>query len=198
MKLFHEKVDKLRKSSFASQMFGQKTGVKWSWHKDEGEAVEITGPDQEAIDAMALTFRMIQQDNDAISLRNMATKVLLQFEGKSEAVGRFLDARDKINTFLDSEPTGKMKLIKDVTITHRWIVEHVLYGELAHTNTAKRETLARLRQIHPFISAMIDNEFNATVASMLDALFYCQLQTRTIYEDLTGTELPIAFPDEAK
>ena len=70
LKLFNEKADKLESLSFTYGLADN--GVTIS--AKIGQAVEShrQGPDEESTDAFVLTMRFFVQDNESISLRNMA------------------------------------------------------------------------------------------------------------------------------
>lgn len=56
MRLFNEKVNKLRRSTFAREMATESTGVTVTWREGEAEPqAKIQGPQGEAVDAMILT-----------------------------------------------------------------------------------------------------------------------------------------------
>ncbi len=72
IRLFNEKAEKLKRCSFTSTVFNQKTGVHISAKKGEPVRIERNGPNEEAIDAFVLTFRFFIQNNEKISFRNLA------------------------------------------------------------------------------------------------------------------------------
>lgn len=192
LRLFVAKVNKLRRSSFARKMFTEQTGVTLSY-KEGKMSTEVRGPDNESIEAMVLTLRLTMQDNDRVSLRNLA-KLMDHRKGDDDAAERFLDARHELNEYL-GQSTNPPINANGHDLRNEQILRGVIYGELAHLNEAKRKAMESLRS-HPFMSAMIDNTFNGVVAQFMDTLFYMQLQAADLYKRLTGHALEIDWPEE--
>lgn len=92
--------------------------------------------DQDDIDAFILTYRMFVQKNDPISVRSL-TKVYSASWMPSEAAGSYSEARLAINQWLDSI-TGLLD--GSHPVTRRELVDVILYGGLAHTDSTKVPT----------------------------------------------------------
>lgn len=197
MRLFHDKVDSLRRGDFARVMATQKTGLTFSGRQGEPLKLEIRGPSQDAIDAAVLHLRFFIQDNERISLHNMAT-VVERYQGRSDRVRLFLDCRTKLNQFLDSDYEPHIE-VQGTVLKNRAVLEGIVYGERAHLNEMKRKAMAALRGVAPpVVSGIVDNAFNGILADFINALFYLQIQTRAIHLDLTSIELPISWPEEGQ
>ena len=101
LKLFNEKADKLKRCSFTRLVFEHKSGVSFSATINEEIKIERAGPDEEAIDAFALTFRFFIQDNEKSSFRNLDSiynePPLSQLQKES-----FAKARRELNDYLDA------------------------------------------------------------------------------------------------
>lgn len=196
MRLFHEKVDKLRRSTFADEVFTKRTGVTFTWD-EKGETVELRGPSDESTEAMVLTLRFMMQNNEETGIGNMA-KLYEGLPTTSVHKNCFLEARQKINDGLDretmihqqtvDEKTGK--LVVDEKITNRRILELVIYGEKAHMNEDKARQVRALRGT-PIGSALLDNQFHSSAAGFMNGLFYLQRQNAALYREFTAKELPI-------
>jgi hypothetical protein len=72
LELYNEQAEVLLGSRFAAVMFGQMTGMTLSWEEGGPLQATVKGPDDEAVRAFALTFRMFFRDGDGISFREMA------------------------------------------------------------------------------------------------------------------------------
>ncbi len=70
--LFNEQAEIFLGSRFAATMFGSVTGVTFSWEEGGSLEAKVKGPDDEAVRAFALTFRMFFRDRDGVSFREMA------------------------------------------------------------------------------------------------------------------------------
>jgi hypothetical protein len=70
--LYNEQAEIMLNSRFAAAMFDQKTGVTISGSLTGPVEVTMTGPDNEAVRAFILPFRMFFRDGDGISLHEMA------------------------------------------------------------------------------------------------------------------------------
>lgn len=133
LRLYNEQVEVMLHSRFAAAMFGQVSGIQLSWEEGGPVEAEVTGPDEEAVRAFVLTFRMFFKDGDGISFREMAA-----IYGSASVPGgdEYQWAREAINQFLDS-PT--MFNVNGERITHRRLLDVFLYGSgLAHANPDKR------------------------------------------------------------
>ncbi len=206
MRLFNEKANKLRRSSFAREMATKPTGVTISWKEGDTEPkADIRGPDEESVDSMVLTLRLVEQNNEPYSLHNMA-RLYTRLPTESKHKDAFLDARAKLNAGLDQvdpsiqivyqrrDPTTQA-VVKSETLTQRRILDLVVYGEKAHTNREK-EAIVRSLRTSKLKSVLLDNEFNVVAARVLDGIFYLQIQNAALYEEVTGEKLAIDWPDE--
>lgn len=206
MKMFNEKVNRLRRSGFARYMSTQDTGVTISGKAGEEIRSEIRGPDEDAMDAMVLTLRFFIQDNETISLHRMA-ELYSALPGASQAKEYFLDARLKINAHLEAvtQPTlvyqrrspKSGKLVHKQTLTNRKILWLAIYGGKAHLNWGEAGIFRGLHSSE-VSSALVDNTFNVLAADFLDGLFYLQRMNAALYKELTGEELTIDWPEPPK
>ena len=133
--LFNEKAEKLLSNSFSQWVLENKSTFNLHFAQGEAPQIALEIPDGDAVDAFVLTVRFFCQDNEVISLRNIAT--VYDDDGIPDDVrDRFRDAREKHNRFLDSPSTVE---IDGEMITNRKLWETFLYGELAHANPEKKE-----------------------------------------------------------
>jgi hypothetical protein len=169
LELYNEQAEVLLGSRFAAVMFGQMTGVTLSW--EEGGPLEATvkGPDDEAVRAFTLTFRMLFRNGDGISFREIAEI----YDAASVPAALREDcrwAREAMNQFLDG-PT--MFEVNQERITRRRLVEVFLYGGIAHMNPEKRKAYELWRG-NPVLFAMMENEFAlATCGSCVSSTSPC-------------------------
>jgi len=189
MRLFNEKVNVLRASSFAREMFTKQTGLTISY-REGVTRTEVRGPGQDAINAAVLTLRFFIQDNERTSLRNMAD-TFGPYRERSDRVDAFLSGRRTINEFLDAATEPGIVIGQEV-LTNRRVLELVVYGERAHSNETSRKKMKPIRA-NPIVSAIVENEFNYIVSHILNALFFFQVQNQVLYRTLTGVELPISW-----
>lgn len=171
LRLFNEKVEKLCRSWFVAYVHetrSTKTKVS-AQRRETGElemAVEREGPDEEMIDAVVLTLRMFIQKNEPISLRKMAT--LYDLLPVSQPLKeRFHEERNAINGLLDSATHFSYN---GGNISNREILYNFVYGELSHTDDAKRQVFEGWMQMPPLF-AMLVNEFCAVIYNVIGATF---------------------------
>lgn len=199
MRLFNDTVNRLRRSKFAHHMATKPTGLTISGRTGEPIKAGIRGPDEDAVNAMILALRLVKQ-NDPTSLRRMA-ELYQRLPVKSEHKTNFLDARSKINTYLDQDSellyerhhrkTGKV--VYSERFTNRRVLDLVIYGERAHTNAKLRAIVQDLRETN-VTSVLLDNTFNVMAWEFLDGVFYLQIQNAALYQEMTGTNLVIDWP----
>lgn len=127
---FIEKARHLTTLSYTAQL-NKPISVSMKW-KDNVAETSREGPGEEELQAFLLTLRLFCQDNEDISLRNMAHRVAaLQVDGTLKR--EFLDRRDSLNAWLNRvHGPPKFKIGSDDFITNRQIFEGFTYGKYAH------------------------------------------------------------------
>lgn len=164
LRLYNEQAGVMLCSRFAAAMFGQVSGVQLSWEEGGTVEAEVKGPDEEAVRAFVLTFRMFFKDGDGISFREMAA-----IYDSASVPGNLHDdyrwAREAINQVLDS-PT--MFNVNGERVTHKRLLDVFLYGGgLAHANPDKR-AVYQLWSSQPVLFALMRNEFAVTMAEFFN------------------------------
>jgi len=140
LELFNEKADQLLASSFLDEVSGGGAIVRFD--RESGWDGIFVGPDDESMRALILTLRMFMQDNERISLRNMAA--LYDSLSVSAVVKREFDERRSVlNTSLDSE--SPLAITEDGPLSYREILSTFVYGEHAHVAARHRQTYEDLR-----------------------------------------------------
>jgi len=146
LKSFNNRIDRLERSGFSNRFVEETpeviikfksvdfknlgngnftlSGEMESWVKNYNE---------DEIDAVVLTYRMLTQNNDRISLNSIA-KIYNSVWFPEEGTKLFNDARTKVNEYLDSIATVCFEKGK---ITKRSIMDIIIYGGLAHSNIEK-------------------------------------------------------------
>lgn len=125
LQLFNTKAEELFASRFAREVMAM--GIAFNLHTAVGTVAEaqVHGPDNEAVKAMAITLRQFVQDNDAISLRNIA-KLYEALPLSHDVKRQFSAARTSFNMWLDQSSNFN-------GFTKRRVFEGILYGDLTHT-----------------------------------------------------------------
>jgi hypothetical protein len=152
--LFCEKVDKLLNSSTRRVLEQGKQPFRFSARVGEPVLIETNGPPDDSIEAFVLTLRFFIQDNESISIRNIAT--LIDSLPVSDVIkDRVRDGRHKFNRDLD-EKCGFQ--IDAQHLTHREVYNAFIYGHLAHANVDKREIYAAWTQ-NPVVMGLMSAVF---------------------------------------
>ncbi|QDV43935.1 hypothetical protein Enr13x_37950 [Stieleria neptunia] len=115
-----------------AQELQQPISVSVHFNLKEGFAESSrTGPDEESVKAAILTLRFFCQDNEDISMRNMAafTKGLSVNQSLKD---EFETIRDEFNAYLDRDHGPPIFKIGGHTIRNREIFEAFMYGKYAH------------------------------------------------------------------
>jgi hypothetical protein len=190
LRLFNEKVARLESTGLARFLEQDMPNVTMTVDevvssKQVGPNFEFVGTirstldnvDQDHIDAFVLTYRMLVQKNDRISLAALGKF----YEGGSmpaEAAASFREAISEVETYLDS--TLDVEFAAGYAVTRRHLVDTVLYGALAHSNPAKE------REFHAWtdsggVTGFVWAEFIVTLEQMLFYLkFFRQLNDAVI------------------
>lgn len=201
MRLFNDKVNLLKRSKFKQAMFAGKTGVTLTWD-DKGATIDFRGPVGDDVDAMVLTLRFMIQQRDGISLPQM--QELYQSLGDEvPARDRFLKAVPIIEAELakpamphllgkaTNPQTGETTTEKE--LTNLELLEHVIYGEKAHTNADKAARVQFMRQTRE-TSALLDMAFNSAAVDLMRGLFFLQHHNAILYQHYTGVSLDVHEP----
>jgi len=164
LELFNEKAEKLRSRSFTRSLNG--SGVTMSFKKGEADKIERRGPNIESIDAFVLTFRFFIQNNEKISLGNVADIYDNLPSQLQEEKNLFLENRQEINSYLDSI---SMFNFNNKRFTKREILDVFIYGGLAHANEDQKKIFDTWMKIPPLVD-IIENEFICIMADMMSAI----------------------------
>ena len=165
LKLFNEKAALLLNSSFADAMLRNESAFMFSWKAGECCEAVVIGAEGESVDAAFLTLRMFMQNNDRISIGNMA-KIYEQESELAAFRSDFESLRTQINEFLD-HGTGVNFLGK--IYTNREVIELLLYGSKGHTNRAKEAELRSLLEA-PIVSQLFLNLVNSAAAMLIKGI----------------------------
>ena len=185
---FEAKIIKVAQSRFVRSLAEGGSGISFGFSNLDQErpfSYSLKGPDDESTDAIMNTWRILTQDNDPLSLRNISK----QFDTAranswiTPATHReFLIKRGTLNRYLDGNSFLKMKLfvaddglvriaqtygLQDDGLlgyrmdrpSRRWILDVFLYGEISHSKEAKADIIEWMRT-HGGTYALYRNEFN--------------------------------------
>ena len=131
LRLFNEKSEMLSQRSFFAHVISQRTNVRVKWDRDEGWESSFTGPDDESIEASVLTIRQFMQNNDPISIRNVADAYVAASAPQAD-IDEFQKVRGWINDYLDRE--SNLSISEEARLTNREILDTFIYGGLAHSS----------------------------------------------------------------
>ncbi len=136
LRAFNKKAEKLEKFQFAKHVAKHGLGFKLTFSEDESKA-DVHGPDEEMMDAVLLTVRLLIQNNDAISFAKME-KLYRSIPVDSNLLDHFTQLRQTLNHFLDS-PT--ILNLDGEQITHRKVLTTFMYGDKSHLSAFESATL---------------------------------------------------------
>lgn len=186
MELFVEKAHRLLTGSYVRALAenGNRLTISGNIDQNPSISVDYITPDIDAVDALISTFRMFQQNNDRISLSNMA-KIAADVHVTQDWKDHFSFAHCFVNQYLDGIPDMDLRP-EGKTLSAREILETFVYGEYAHTNKDKRERYIKWKS-EPLMFQLISFAFDRTVSVMLKVIGY----VATICElELAGQPIP--------
>jgi len=184
LELFVEKADLLETRSFVKHVTEHGITLNLRMTQDEPTILNQNLPDDEALAALMVTFRMFIQDNDSISLRNLGK--LMDDPGLSgNWKAQVKDVRDQNNVHLNNFPPIAVDY-EGVRPTSRELLEVFVYGDLAHTSQKKRQQFLTWKS-NPFFFQVLQYSFHEIVVSLLEAIHYIAHMTR---RELAGEEVP--------
>ena len=179
LKFFYQNVEQLQNFNFWKN-FQSKSGFNITFDYKESETKinsVILGPNDEAISAFILKYRLFVQDKDDISLRNK-DKHFSQLPIESVYKERFKEYRQKINDVLEEESNVQ---IKKHRVTLREIHDMFIYGVWAHLNVndLNRKRFLKIKD-DKVIYPMFANDFNVTLIRIMNFL----VQIRFLNEEV--------------
>jgi len=185
LRQFNEKVKELFELSFVQAITNPNMGFHLCGEKQADGTFKlkskITGPSDEAIKAFVLTFRFFIQDNESISLHNIASIYkATNIENKQKEF--FNSARNAVNVMLDSPNLFSLK-INDSIPTNREILDIFIYGGLAHAHPKKNKTFKEWMNFPP-TAVILQTCFNTILGQILQALDYIKNVNITTVDQL--------------
>jgi len=177
------------------------TSLKYSYKRNPEDGsgsvtIEHEHPDDDATDALILTFRFFIQENESPSFRWLAKNVMDDDDLSDEWKEDFTRVRDEFNAFLDTgsgyhetvvDPSAppdpeKGQIVGEYDWTHRQIMEVFIYGGMAHANPTKRATYERWKSNSiPMAFALFVNIFDHVILTGLNAIaIVCDITEREL------------------
>jgi len=182
--LFIHKVERLQSLSLVRTLLEGGSSFSISWTADSGAVdLAVTGPDAEQIDAFVLTMRLFIQNNDQISLHNMARL----YEGLpiSERLKQnFTMHRGHLNESLQRRC---ILSINEDNPTMGEVLETILYGQLSHLDPDKRQRYLTWAQF-PMAGSIIHFEFVGVLMQFVRTLVALAANARCALAELEGTQ----------
>lgn len=133
VQLFQQRLGKLVNSTFGQEVAsGKFNAVDIIQYHDGTTGIRFASTHPDTLDAFILHYRVLTQDNDPMSLRNMAP--IIKRTASPEMFSSFETARSQLNSYLD---TAALYSPGNVVKTHREFIEVILYGVHAHTDLGK-------------------------------------------------------------
>jgi hypothetical protein len=185
--LFNEKAEKLNRLSFTS--FVRNNTLSFSaWSRDGQVGFSATGPSEEATDAFVLTLRFFIQNNESISIHNMA-QLYSSPPFSTLLVIAMQEKRNDFNTFLDA-PSGVVWQLEK--LTNRRVFDIFLYGGLAHAEPSKKKEWDAW-SAEPAIFGILQVNFNNIVVKHLNFILWLQDQNTMALKELQTADDPSTY-----
>ena len=166
LRLFNEKADKLLDLRFTSAL-KDNVEVTRTYPGPNDYTVVRTGPGSEEIEAFVLTLRFFLQNNEPISIANVAA-LYENLDVAADLKASVSETRAKLNEFLDG---GAVTFWHVEKLTRRRIMDVFLYGGLAHAQRQKKDIFdqwAADARLYPEIEA----EFIFICSAVLQAIVW--------------------------
>jgi len=168
LQLFVGKARKLESSRFVKKMSDPSAGVTISGTTNGRSHTDRRLPDQEAIDAFVLTFRLFIQPNDRTSFDSLSKRVLPDPDVSIEWKQEFTKVRDELDQYLDAQ--AEIHLIRDGSSpTRREVMDLIIYGDLAHSDKAKSRELAAWKN-ESWMFPLLEAEFSSILMRVRRAI----------------------------
>ena len=183
MMLFNDKAEKLNDNNFTKKITSEGFGVSFHAKKDEPVVVEKRLPIDEEIESFVLTIRLFIQDNEACSIRNLANKTYSKLPDYRKEKTDFIEARDKLNLYLDSTDDSLSITDNGEILKRREIFDTIVYGGLAHANDEKKRKKYKEWMGHPILGPIYEGEFVLILSTILSFLLLFQEMNESLIND---------------
>lgn len=162
LELFNEKSDLLLGSTFSESMLRNTSAFMFQGSAGGNVEAVLVGAEGESVDAAFLTLRMFIQNNDRISIGNIANIYANEPELASFR-SEFAQCRDVINGYLDQK--NGIDFFGS-NYTNREAIELLMYGSKGHTNRSKEKELKELVD-NPIVGPLFLNQVNSAAAAVI-------------------------------
>jgi hypothetical protein len=167
LRLYNAKAQKLNESTFVAQARVGRPIIRFL--AGPFRVVREGGPDEEAMEAFVLTFRLFVQSTKRDGLSFQEIDALYDSLPVSARLRREVaDIRADINRFLDS---ASPMIVDGTVVTRRDLLMTWLYGEVAHQNPSRREQLAKWR-VGDDDRPIWQHEFETVMLRVLQSIFW--------------------------
>ncbi len=168
LKLFAETAETALASRFVRALIANpKITFSLQFDRVGGVTTSFEGPDEDAVRAVILTFRMLVQEGDGISIDAVSTS-LSDASVDSSLRDRFQKSLDELLRFL-AEPLYIQ--FNGETYARGFLFDTMLYGHLAHLNPDKEKRVRIWKGSGPLFG-ILWNEFVTTLAEYLSCLSF--------------------------
>jgi hypothetical protein len=165
-----DKAQRLNRSHFVEYLRKErKFSAGVSWRAAGDLIISREGPDDDAIQALALTLRFFLQNREPISFHNLSETVAQDPELSEEWKREVKRTRDDLNSFLDDTPSPVALIYNEHKLTRREILLSRLYGDLAHSNAEDRTVFEAITN-DPFLRPLYQQEFDVIFVNILNAV----------------------------
>lgn len=165
LELFNEKANVLRHSSFVEKQLRNQSAFMISCSEGQKPESVLIGAEGESVDAAFLTLRMFIQNNDRISIGNIA-KIYQSEIYISSFRQEFESVRCQINTYLDSKVEIEFF---DKKYTNKEIIHLLLYGSKGHSNKEKEAELKKIMR-NPILTNLFLYRINVAATNLIKGI----------------------------
>jgi len=185
MRLFIERVDKLRNSSYIKGIVdagGLKLKIKGDMATKTVQ-FDHTPINPEHLDAFLFTLRLFIQQKDSISIKRIGS-MISSLKVSKEPRDRFLKQQDYLNRFLNE---SSMMKTDGKPWKHEEVLRTVLYGYRAHLKTEQPE-YQRYKEwnLNPFAPSYLTFIFHNILVTYMESLNVMANNCRLILDELNG------------
>lgn len=165
--LFNERVDRLDRSSLAERMANPHYQLDYN-RMINREWISADGVTEDDVDAFILNVRLLVQDGDGISVRELATSIYSDSNVPRELQDQFAKDRQRWRNHID-ENSVIGHLTEKRNFTTGELFDLLLYGGIAHVNPNKVEMFYRLTR-QGMYSTMVCASFLVSLRHFLDVV----------------------------
>jgi len=154
LKIFVERAERVLRTRLVQQVLSRQLSCRMDWKEGQGMTIDYPDCHEDDRDAFVLSLRLFIQNNDKISIYNIA-KIIEDLPFSDAIKAPFHEQRSELNRYLDATPFFRAGAEPK---NYRELLNTIIYGDLSHFDPKLRPMLQRW-MADPFVWPHMQTQF---------------------------------------